>query len=80
MAGVGAQILGMAALCKTAIHSGLWAFRLWRGPITRKLVPPGPKSPLVMVTPGNSQYDGAPREAEEASGELVSRTYTPVSV
>jgi radical SAM superfamily enzyme YgiQ (UPF0313 family) len=47
--GVYEQLSGLLGLVRTAIHSGRWAYRLWRGPITRKNAPPGPKTPLVEV-------------------------------
>jgi hypothetical protein len=45
------QLSGMVGLCFTALHSAKWAYRLWRGPITRNTTPPGPKKPLIDVSP-----------------------------
>jgi len=44
------QVSGMIGLGKTAIHSAVWAYRLWQGRITRSTTPPGPKTPLIDVS------------------------------
>ncbi len=50
LAGLLDQLFGMMGLVKTAIRSAAWSYRLWRGPITYKLTPPGPKMPLIDVS------------------------------
>ncbi len=51
MAGLGDQVVGMIGLVPTAFDSARWAFRLWRGPITRSTQPSGPTAPMVNVSP-----------------------------
>jgi hypothetical protein len=50
LAGAQDQLIGMLGLAKTAWESSRWAFRLWRGPITRRMTPPGPQKPMVDVS------------------------------
>ena len=50
-AGILDQLFGMMGLVKTAIRSAAWSYRLWRGPITYKTSRPGPKTPLIEVSP-----------------------------
>ncbi len=47
LAGAYDQLIGMAGLIRTAIRSARWSYRLWRGPVTRRSCPPGPKTPLI---------------------------------
>jgi len=57
---LGDQLVGMSGLISTAISSARWSYRLRRGPITRQLVPPGPKTPLIDVSaPSKSVNDKA---------------------
>ncbi|MCH7527678.1 MAG: B12-binding domain-containing radical SAM protein [Planctomycetes bacterium] len=56
LAGLYDQISGMYGLCITAINSAKWSYRLWRGPLTRKDCPPGPKAPLIDVSSGHEEY------------------------
>ena len=51
LAGALDQLHGMVGLCLNLIDSAEWAYRLWRGPITRRLTPPGPQTPLLEVGP-----------------------------
>ncbi len=51
LAGLYDQIMGMIGLVPTAINSAKWSYRLWRGPVTRRSCPPGPKTPLIDVSP-----------------------------
>lgn len=57
LAGAQDQLIGMLGLAKTAWESSRWAFRLWRGPITRKLTPPGPGKPMIDVSFESSRDD-----------------------
>jgi radical SAM superfamily enzyme YgiQ (UPF0313 family) len=60
LASVAYQLSGMLALCKTAVHSAWWAYRLWRGPIVRRTAPPGPRQPLIDVSPRREPAVDAP--------------------
>ena len=51
LAGLSNQVMGMIGLVPTAINSLKWSFRLRRGPVTRTSRPPGPKTPLIDVSP-----------------------------
>ncbi|MFQ5430131.1 MAG: B12-binding domain-containing radical SAM protein [Phycisphaerae bacterium] len=50
-ADIGMQVIGMAALAKTAVDSAQWAWKLWRGPIIRCSAVPGAKLPVVKARP-----------------------------
>ncbi|MCZ6815128.1 MAG: radical SAM protein [Planctomycetota bacterium] len=50
-ADVGMQVIGMAALAKTAVDSAQWAWRLWRGPIEPCKAVPGATLRVVKVRP-----------------------------
>ena len=64
------SLMGMMGLIPTAIDSAKWSYRLWRGPITRKTSPPGPKAPLIDVSPVRDGHaDSTPRAARRR--ELV---------
>ena len=64
------SLMGMMGLIPTAIDSAKWSYRLWRGPITRKTSPPGPKTPLIDVSPVRDGHaDSTPRAARRR--ELV---------
>ena len=49
-AGIFDQISGMVGLCFNVIDSLRWSHQLWRGPVTRKTCPPGPKRPIIDVS------------------------------
>jgi len=49
------QLLGMMSLVPTAVDSAKWSYRLWRGPVTRTSRPPGPKAPLIDVSPSRKE-------------------------
>ena len=70
IAGIYDQIGGMISLLPTAAESIRWAYRLWRGPITRTKAPPGPKLALVAVTASPEQ---GPEPAERRP-VLIERT------
>ncbi len=68
--GVSDQLMGMIGLVPTAIDSAKWSFRLWRGPVTRRSHPPGPKNPLIDVSPPREGHaDSTPQAARRS--ELV---------
>ncbi|MFH0983649.1 MAG: radical SAM protein [Planctomycetota bacterium] len=71
LAGVYYQLSGMLALCKTALHSAWWAYRLWRGPIERSTSPPGPKIPLIDVSPRREEPTAPARHPAARPPELV---------
>ena len=50
-ADMGMQVIGMAALAKTAVDSARWSWRLLRGPIEPCRAVPGAKLPMVKVRP-----------------------------
>ncbi|UCG16556.1 MAG: radical SAM protein, partial [Phycisphaerales bacterium] len=76
LAGAYDQVIGQIGLCRTAVQFGRWAFDLWRGPITRKVAAPGPKTPMIDVSPhpespavrASSQAAGAPTSAPVGAG------------
>jgi hypothetical protein len=64
LAGAYDQLIGMMGLVKTAIRSAAWSYRLWRGPITCKTSSPGPKTPLIDVSPAHEgRVDSTPQAA-----------------
>ena len=64
------QVMGMIGLIPTAIDSAKWSYRLWRGPVSRRFRPPGPKTPLIDVsTPREGHADSMPQAA--LASELV---------
>ena len=65
-AGLSDQLIGMIGLVSTAINSGRWSYRLWRGPIIRRFSPPGPKAPLIDVSaPRKISADSATQEVRQ---------------
>ncbi len=60
MAGAYDQLRGMIGLVKTAATSSVWALRLARGPIVRKLAPPGPVEPMLDLSQPDAQEPVAP--------------------
>ena len=58
------QLMGMIGLVPTAIDSAKWSLRLRRGPVTRRSHPPGPKNPLIDVSPPREGHaDSTPQAA-----------------
>jgi len=51
LAGALDQLRGMVGLCANTVDSLRWIHRLRRGPVTRRVAPPGPAVPLVDVSP-----------------------------
>ncbi|MCH7993916.1 MAG: B12-binding domain-containing radical SAM protein [Planctomycetes bacterium] len=70
LAGLSDQLRGMIGLVPTAIDSVRWAYRLWRGPVTRTTSAPGSKIPVIDVSPkGAERVDSTPKAA--LGSELV---------
>ncbi|MCH7808495.1 MAG: radical SAM protein [Planctomycetes bacterium] len=57
MVGVNHQVLGMVGLMFNTFDSLRWAYRLRRGPVTRRSRPPAPKAPLIDVSGSCEQRD-----------------------
>jgi len=70
LAGVYDQLVSMVGIVPTAIDFIKWSYRLWRGPVTRKTCPPGPKVPMIDVSAPSVQYVEPVRETARHA-ELV---------
>ncbi|MHC4235659.1 MAG: B12-binding domain-containing radical SAM protein, partial [Planctomycetota bacterium] len=70
LAGVYDQLICMAGLALTTIDSLRWSYRLWRGPLSDKKQPPGPKAPLIDLSlPRERSSESTPRSSGQP--ELV---------
>jgi len=71
VAGLYDQFMGMIGLVFTAIDSVKWSYRLWRGPVTRKSCPPGPKAPLIDVSLVRDEHYADPQTPSVRRRELI---------
>ncbi len=70
-AGIFDQVSGMIGLCANVVDSLRWSHRLWRGPVTRKMCPPGPKTPIIDVSPHRERRADAILAEKSRKLELV---------
>jgi hypothetical protein len=71
LAGALEQLKGMIGLWANAIDSARWAYRLWRGPITRQAILPGPRTPLIDVSGPRAEQPTATALQRSQPPELV---------
>jgi len=65
LAGIYDQLRGMIGLGASVMDSARWAYRLWRGPVSRQASLPGPKRPLIEVS-GPREQGPTPRPGRTA--------------